>query len=423
MESPSPDSVRTLPDNPDLRHLKDEARDLVRSGGAHKLSEAQFQIARAYGFASWPKLKAHVESLSRAGELKAAIDANDLDAIKHLMTAHPDLHRAPIGYGKNGPLTWVAECRIPREAPGAARLAIARWMLENGSDVHQGSDGPLMRAALSDTRIPMMELLLEFGADVSAEWAGFYPIVCGPCETLAPKALRWLLDHGADLRQTSSKYGTPLSMVFGTYSRDPEGKHGCVEVFVDAGFPLPDSPLIAFHRGRIDLLEQWLQRDPALLHRHISIAEAFPPELGVPEEGALHLTSIEGVTLLHLAIEYDEIAIARWLLEQGADVNARAAIDADGFGGHTPLFHAVVSMGRRDDEKTRLLLDHGADPNVRVTVRKQLIGMGDPELEKMREFHNVTATEYARQFPVQDWVSHPALAAIEQAHEVRSATP
>lgn len=415
MSSPIPVPVRTLPDNPDLRHLKDQARDLLRAGAATKLSEAQFQLAREYGFASWPKLKAHVESLGRTGELKAAIDANDLAAVQRLMTLHPDLHRAPLGYNKNGPLTWAAECRVPREAPGEARLAIARWMLDNGSDVHQGGDGPLMRAALDDQRIPMMELLLEYGADVNAEWAGFYPILCAPCETLAPAALRWLLEHGADPSRVSSKYGSPLSMVFGTYSRRPEGKHACLEVFADAGFALPDTPIVAFHRGRVDLLEQALQRDPSLLDRRFSIAEVFPPELGLAPGDGLHLTPIDGVTLLHLAVEYDEMEILRWLLDRGADVNARASVNAEGFGGHTPLFHAVISMGRRDVEKTQILLDHGANPNATATLRKQLRDIGDPELEKMFEFHDVTPTQYARQFQVQTWTSEPALAAIAAA--------
>jgi hypothetical protein len=50
-----------------------------RAGQAASLSAAQFQIARQYGFASWPKLKAHVDSLEAAqreiAELKQAIDA------------------------------------------------------------------------------------------------------------------------------------------------------------------------------------------------------------------------------------------------------------------------------------------------------------------------------------------------------------
>src|SRR5437660_92020 len=249
---------RQLPDHPDLRHLKDQAKDLLRAGQAAALSSAQFQVARQYGFASWPKLKAHVESLQTVGQLKQAIDSNDRERVKQMMTHNPELHRAPLGYGKNGPLTWIAECRVPRVAPGEARLAMARWMIENGSDVHQGGDGPLMRAALADVRIPMMELLVAHGADVNALCGGHYPIICAPCETLAPAALRWLLHHGADPHAAARDYGSPLKMLICTYSRNAKGKNACLEVFADAGFNLPETPAMAFHRGRIDLLQAHL---------------------------------------------------------------------------------------------------------------------------------------------------------------------
>lgn len=94
---------------------------------------------------------------------------------------------------------------------------------------------------------------------------------------------------------------------------------------------------------------------------------------------------------------YDEMEIARRLLEQGADPNARAAVDAEGFGGQTPLFHAIVTLGDRSDAKARLLLEYGADPNVRATFRNQLKDMGDPEKERMVIFHEATPTQYARQ--------------------------
>ena len=58
-----PEPARPLPDRPNLRHLKDQARDLLEAGAAASVTEAQFKIARLYGFASWPKLKAHVDSL------------------------------------------------------------------------------------------------------------------------------------------------------------------------------------------------------------------------------------------------------------------------------------------------------------------------------------------------------------------------
>src|ERR1039458_3803120 len=91
------------------------------------LSDAQLQIARQYGFPSWPKLKAHVDSLEEAGQLKDAIDRNDLSLVKSMMLRNPALHKAPLGYAKDGPLTWVAECRVPRVQPDRTRLAIANW--------------------------------------------------------------------------------------------------------------------------------------------------------------------------------------------------------------------------------------------------------------------------------------------------------
>ena len=184
-----------LPSRPNLRQLKDQAHDLHKSGHAKSLADAQFQIARQYGFASWSKLKLHVESFEQIGQLKNAIDANDLPRVQALMTQNPSLHRAPIGYGQNGPLTWAAECRGTASPPTPDRLAIAGWMLDNGSDVHQGGDSPLMRATLKGDRIPMMELLVARGADVNAECGKHFPILFAPCETVEPASLQWLLDH------------------------------------------------------------------------------------------------------------------------------------------------------------------------------------------------------------------------------------
>ena len=60
------------------------------------------------------------------------------------------------------------------------------------------------------------------------------------------------------------------------------------------------------------------------------------------------------------------------------DVKVKAEIEADGFGGHTPLFGCVVSQAflcglQRDAAFARQLLDHGADPNARVSLRKRLL--------------------------------------------------
>src|SRR5947208_7325348 len=103
MSTHPPEAARPLPEHPNLRHLKDQAKDLLKTGKAESLNKAQLQIARSYGFASWPKLKAHVDSLHEVGQLKQAIDTNDLERVKTLMLRNPELHRAPLGYNKNGP--------------------------------------------------------------------------------------------------------------------------------------------------------------------------------------------------------------------------------------------------------------------------------------------------------------------------------
>src|ERR1035437_168907 len=253
---------RALPECPNLRHLKDQAHDLLKAGCAESIADPQFHVARSYGFASWPKLKAHVDSLEEIGKLKQAIDANDLDRVKTMMLRNPALHRAPLGYGKNGPLTWVAECRVPWEPPGPVRLAMAEWMIAHGSDVHQGGDGPLMRAALNAYRIPMMELLVSHGANVNAWWHGHFPIIFAPCESLDPAALEWLLDHGANPNCRDHGYeigghaypGTALDYLIAGYVRSLERLSGCIDILLQAGgetrYNMP--AVLAVLRGRLD---------------------------------------------------------------------------------------------------------------------------------------------------------------------------
>jgi hypothetical protein len=64
--------------------------------------------------------KANVESLDEIGQLKQAIDTNDLArGVISPMTRNPGLHHAPLGYGRNGPLTLsrVRTFRHPRYVP------------------------------------------------------------------------------------------------------------------------------------------------------------------------------------------------------------------------------------------------------------------------------------------------------------------
>jgi ankyrin repeat protein len=387
---PAGSTPRTLPERPNLRHLKDEAKALLRSGGAKKLTKAHFQIARSYGFANWTRLKEHVEtaeaSFREVAALKLAIDQNDLSRVQELMSRNPALHTAPLGYGENGPLTWVAECRVPWEAPTSARLSIAQWMIDHGSDVHQGGDGPLMRAALVDARIPMMELLVRNGADVNAEWGGHFPIIFAPCETVEPASLRWLLDHGADpnCRQGAGRHDSALDYVIGTYSRSAAlGK--CIDALIEAGSrSRRDMPAVLdLLRGRVDLLAKKLADEPELIHRRFE-------QLDFGNSGQRRL-QLRGGTLLHVAAEYGNVEAARLLVERGADVNAKATLDEAGVGGQTPVFHAASQSSDWGLPVVEYLVKHGAD----LTVSAKLPG----HYERPDEFVEGTPLEYARMFP------------------------
>jgi hypothetical protein len=378
---------QSLPDRPNLQHLKNQARDLLRAGSTTSLADAQFQVARMYGFSSWPKLKAYVESLGEIGELKSAIDRNDFDQVRAMMTRNPELHRAPLGYGKSGPLTWVAECRVPWEPPSETRLKMAGWMVENGSDVHQGGDGPLMRAALVGYRVPMMELLLAHGADVNAEWSGYFPIIFAPCETVDAVALRWLLDHGSNPNcdRAGRKYpGTALDYVIGTYSRSEQLRE-CIDILIERGattrYKIP--ALLDLLRGDIESLKSYLDAEPSLVHRKFD-------ELDFGSSGRRAM-NLRGGTLLHVAAEYGNLEAARALVERGADVDARATADERGVGGQTPIFHAVTQFGDWGYSVTKYLVECGADLNLRVRL--------PGHYEQPDEIVECTPREYATLFP------------------------
>ena len=320
------------------------------------------QIARLYGFASWPKLKAHVESFEEIGQLKQAIDTNDIARVKTMMTRNPALHSAPLGYGKDGPLTWVAECRVPWEPPGPVRLAMAEWMIAHGSDVHQGGDGPLMRAALNGYRIPMMELLVSHGADVNALWHGHFPIIFAPCESwIRPLCNGFSIT--AQIRTVATRVqmgghpypGTALDYLIAGYARSVERLSACIDILLEAGGETRyDAPaVLALLRGRLDSLAELIDADPALVNRRF-------PELdcGRPADAA---SLLQGGTLLHVAAEYGNLAAAALLLDRGADVNARATVDDAGIGGQTAIFHAVTQFDDGGLPVTQLLLERGAD--------------------------------------------------------------
>ncbi len=284
-----------------------------------KLTDAQLVLARSYHFPSWPRLQACVQLLN-------ALRDNQMDEVRALVTKYPELlTESTMGAGSS----WGAAMSL---AANLGRTEIVEMLLGLGAKDLQSAFG---RAVLQG-KIETARRLLELGARMGRG------IVMGPCEALKGEGLRFLVTLGAELVDQYGDPKAPVAMVLETYSRNPDGKHECLRVFDEKGIRLPDTPAMAFHRGRIDLLEEHLQRDPNLLERRFTYDEIYPPEFRVGEDTGLHGTPLHGTTLLHMAVDFDEAEIFNWLLEKGADPNAQAEY-FDGFGGHTPLFNGCCS--------------------------------------------------------------------------------
>jgi hypothetical protein len=169
-----------------------------------------------------------------------------------------------------------------------------------------------------------------------------------------------------------------MEHLLGTDSRNPPAKHRILEMYVEHGFEPPDTPVMAIHRGRVDLLEAHRARDPDLLTRTFDIADIFPLAPACARDPYRSGMPVHGTTLLHIAAYFDERRS-----QSGCSTgngSERAGSDRrDGFGAYTALFSTVVSQrnfwvnygkGQPDEARfTRLLLDRGADPNVRASIR------------------------------------------------------
>jgi len=359
------------------------------------LDAVRLALARSCDHAGWPELV-------RAVELFNAILDDDPTRVLERIRAHPPLLHERVN-GRTS--SWGAPLACSAQVGSPAVLA-ALLPLE-GQDL----DAALGRAILKG-RESMARALIAHGAELAPGE------VMGPCESLNVAGLRFLAEIGAPLTDEHADPLAPVALLLEGYARDPEAKHACLAFFEEHGVELPDTPPMAFHRGRLDRLRDFLAADPKLLERRFSHREVWPPELGchTDESLALHGTPLAGTTLLHMTIDYDEVEIARWLLARGADVDARAETDDDGFGGHTPLFQTVVSQAwragrQRDPELARSLLERGADPNARASLRKRLRFVPD---ERKHFFRDVTPIAYGQAFHAPAWVSTAAIAAIAE---------
>jgi hypothetical protein len=373
------------------RHPRFTNADDTAIAAAHfRLADAQLVLAREYGFPHWTALKQRIDANTPAESLRVAIQTDDRESAVRILQANPQLLHVPLWSGNWGPPM--------SHAANLGRLEIIKLLADIGAlDFQHAFDRAVLQGQIECAR-----WLHAHGATLAPG------IIMGACETLNPAGLRFLAELNAPLTNERGDRLAPLALVLETYSRNPVGKHALLEIFAERGYDFPDTPIMAFHRGRIDLLEEHRRRDPALLSRRFTLREIYPPALGcAPDErSGMHWTPIDGTTLLHLSIDFGEREIFDWLLAHGADVDARATVAADGFGGHTPLFHTVVCGPWSRLTMLQSLLDRGASTDIRASLHKFLDWREDPFWHEAR---NVTALEWGRGFPDPSWVSREAL--------------
>ncbi|MBP9898773.1 MAG: ankyrin repeat domain-containing protein [Gemmatimonadales bacterium] len=416
--------ARDLPVRPDLDQLHRQAKEFLKAihagdaaaiaewrelhpepadPAAAKLAEAQRVLAKSYRASSWPRLVVAVELVDgiwRDDRTKvlSLVDANP--ALLHeTVLLRPDSNWGP-------PMSYAANL---------GRDELIRQLHARGARDLEKAAG---RAALQG-HPGTVQMIYDL--------AGRPPVkhdsLAGPAYTLNVPGTAVLFSLGVRADGPNGVEPNVMEHLLGTDSRNPAAKHRILEMYVEHGFEPSDTPIMAFHRGRLDLLEAHLLRDPQLLTRTFPKAAIFPmaPACAAGPYTAQG-TPLEGATLLHIAAYFDDVEIGEWLLDRGMDPNVPAAIDADGFGGYTSLFSTVVSQrnfwvnygsGQPDEARfTRLLLDRGADPNVRASIRAQLEeGHGGGPIHEVR---GVTPLGWGEQYHARIFVSRESMRLVEE---------
>jgi len=141
--------TRTLPERPDIHQLRRQAKELLDGFRAQQseacaevhahyrdatpavfaLHDAQLVLARAYGFDSWPRLKAHVDGVTAKQFIAAARD-NDLDKVGAMLEVRADLVDMQWSYGD--------ERRALHYAVMNDHPAMVRLLMRHGADANAG---------------------------------------------------------------------------------------------------------------------------------------------------------------------------------------------------------------------------------------------------------------------------------------------
>ncbi len=353
-------SAAALPDRPNLRFLKDKAKAMVKMGDATTLAIAQLSIARAYGFASWPKLKEHIEALaiergeSPTRQLLGASTRGDLAAVKQAVASGANVkHVYDIEAG------YQSFCPPLKPAIEGGHTECVGWLLKRGAlDRVWSYDG--LRDAESRGHADIIALLREHRASEDQ--------LMDAITTRDHDRVVALLEDDPTLAYANEAGHGPLRAPL--LMAADLGDAGIAENLLNAGA----DPAAEHHATSVNALTH------ALYHGHaevITLLEArgvisdnvtnylFAALMGNQNRVKMYLDADVDVNakdhceqhVINAAFRSGNDALVRYLIERGADVN-----QSNGWAGWI-WFSDYIKRG--DVDSVRKILDLGYDVNIR----------------------------------------------------------
>jgi hypothetical protein len=309
--------TRAMRETPDIDQLKRQARELLEAYRAQSpdavtevaahhrtatpetfaLHDAQFVLARSYGFESWPKLKAAVDGVTTT-RLHETVQKGDLGAARTLLARRPEI----VDLMRGGPSGF--EIRALHIAVMQRDVEMTRLLLEAGADTcggiwpnrdatsprtiaeERGYDeivammvaqeekrGARGENAFGDDFHRLRQAMMTGGEEAVIAVFESQPALADVCPpdgvTMLHRAAgqgtllvaKWLLDHGADVNRKSHpdfwrrEGRTPLDFAAWECAEEPLGRSTCeamATLLIERGAAL--TPLSAAALGRWDYL-------------------------------------------------------------------------------------------------------------------------------------------------------------------------